>query len=61
MIGVRRPYTLWLTIIRIYMGVFWLSHALQKMIEPRFTSPDGSVDRLVTVSIQASSGTYREF
>lgn len=61
MISVRRPYGSWLAIIRIYTGVFWLAHALQKMIDPRFAGPDGSIDRLVTASIQASSGTYRDF
>ncbi len=61
MTTIRRPYGSWLAVIRIYTGVFWLSHALQKMVDPRFASPNGSVDGLVTAAIQSSSGTYREF
>lgn len=56
-----RPYGLWLAIIRIYTGIFWISHALQKMIDPRFASQSGSFDRLVTASIGSSSGVYRDF
>ncbi len=51
----------WFGVLRIYTGVFWLSHALQKMIGPDFGSPAGNIARIVSTSISSSTGAYHTF
>lgn len=59
--SIPRPYGAWLAVLRIYTGIFWLSHSLQKITDPNFGSPDGNIARLVTNSISSSSGVYKNF
>ncbi len=59
MSATARPYGFWLAVLRVYTGVFWVAHALTKIIDPNFGNPDGDVARLVTMSISSSSGLYQ--
>jgi uncharacterized membrane protein YphA (DoxX/SURF4 family) len=55
-------YAAWFTALRIYTGVFWLSHGIPKFLNPgMFMPPDGFMPQLVTKAVQSQTGFYHDF
>lgn len=55
-------YAAWFTALRIFAGLFWLSHGVPKFLNPAmFMPPDGFMPQLVTKAIQTQTGFYHDF
>lgn len=55
-------YAAWFTVLRIYTGVFWLSHGVPKfMNSAMFMPPNGFIVMAVNKGIQSQTGYYHDF
>ena len=55
-------YATWLAVLRIYAGVFWLTHGIPKLLNPQFFGPDGNmVDIIRNSTSNGASGPYVNF
>lgn len=55
-------YAGWFTVLRIYTGLFWLSHGVPKFLNSAmFMPPDGFMPQLVNKAIQSQTGFYHDF
>jgi uncharacterized membrane protein YphA (DoxX/SURF4 family) len=53
-------YASWLALFRIYVGIFWLSHGIPKLLNPRFFGPNGMVGMVGNVNAN-TTGWYHNF
>lgn len=55
-------YAGWFTALRIYTGVFWLSHGVPKFLDStKFMPPDGVMQQMVSKAVQSQTGFYHDF
>jgi uncharacterized membrane protein YphA (DoxX/SURF4 family) len=55
-------YAGWFTVLRIYTGVFWLSHGVPKFTDaPMFMPPNGFMPQLVQKAVSTQTGFYHDF
>jgi thiosulfate dehydrogenase [quinone] large subunit len=55
-------YAAWFTALRIYTGLFWLSHGVPKFLNPdMFMPPNGFMPMAVSKAAQSQTGFYHEF
>lgn len=55
-------YASWFTLLRVYTGVFWLSHGIPKFTNsPMFMPPDGFMPQLVQKAVSSQTGFYHDF
>lgn len=51
----------WLGIIRIYTGIFWLIHGVQKLVNPQFAGNNGMMVHIIGEAGQNASAPYHAF
>lgn len=57
-----RYYATWLAILRIFTGLFWLSHGVGKFLNSsQYLPPNGFLPQFVAKATQGSSGFYHDF
>ncbi len=55
-------YATWFTVLRLYAGVFWLSHGIPKFLNSAmFMPPSGFLPQALQKSIAAQTGFYHDF
>jgi uncharacterized membrane protein YphA (DoxX/SURF4 family) len=55
-------YAGWFTLLRVYAGVFWLSHGIPKFLNSAsFMPPSGYMPQLVQKAIMSQTGFYHDF
>jgi uncharacterized membrane protein YphA (DoxX/SURF4 family) len=55
-------YAGWFTVLRVYAGLFWLSHGIPKFLNSAsFMPPAGFMPQMVQKAIMAQSGFYHDF
>jgi uncharacterized membrane protein YphA (DoxX/SURF4 family) len=55
-------YAAWLAALRIYAGLFWLSHGVPKFLQPQaFMPPDGFMPMMLNKAVQSQTGLYHDF
>jgi uncharacterized membrane protein YphA (DoxX/SURF4 family) len=55
MLPSNRSYAFWLALFRIYVGVFWIYHALPKFLNAdRFLPPNGFMVMMITTAINGA-------
>lgn len=55
-------YAGWFTVLRIYTGLFWLSHGVPKFLNSaKFMPPDGFMPQMVNKAVQSQTGFYHDF
>lgn len=55
-------YATWLAVLRIYAGVFWLTHGIPKLLNPQFFGPQGFMVTLIRDNTSnGGSGAYAAF
>lgn len=55
-----RAYAFWLALLRIYLGVFWIAHALPKFTTAFFMPPDGVFAKMVAGGAGNATGAYHD-
>jgi uncharacterized membrane protein YphA (DoxX/SURF4 family) len=58
MLPAPQKYATWLVVIRIYTGIFWLTHGVPKLLNPGFA---GGMGDMVREASAATSGPYHDF
>lgn len=62
MLASSRTYAFWLAIFRIFLGVFWIGHALPKFTQQdMFLPPNGFMTKVVADAVAATGGPYHVF
>jgi uncharacterized membrane protein YphA (DoxX/SURF4 family) len=56
-----RTYAIWLAVLRIITGLFWLLHGVPKLLNPRFFGADGMMAGMIRDGLSDSSGPYHDF
>ncbi|MBV8163044.1 MAG: DoxX family protein [Candidatus Eremiobacteraeota bacterium] len=56
-----RTYAVWLAVIRIYTGVFWLSHGVPKLLNPKFVGASGMMAGMLREATGQGHGLYNDF
>jgi thiosulfate dehydrogenase (quinone) large subunit len=56
-----RPYAPWLLILRLYAGVFWLLHGWQKVTDPAWAAPRGTMSSELSKMVGDTPGAYHDF
>jgi uncharacterized membrane protein YphA (DoxX/SURF4 family) len=56
-----QTYANWLAILRIYTGIFWLTHGIPKLLNPGFATPDGMMAGMIGMTVEKTSGAYHDF
>jgi uncharacterized membrane protein YphA (DoxX/SURF4 family) len=56
-----RRYGLWLLLLRLYAGLFWLSHGWQKLTNPGWAAPGGMMAAFVSKMVADTHGAYHDF
>ncbi len=56
-----RRYGLWVLLLRLYAGLFWLSHGWQKVTNPGWAARDGMMATLVSKMVADTHGAYHDF
>lgn len=51
----------WLAVLRIFTGVFWLSHGVPKLLNPQFFGASGIMAGMLREANSGSSGPYTNF
>ena len=55
-------YATWFTLLRIYTGVFWLSHGIPKFLDSSgFMPPNGFMPQAVAKAASSQTGFYHDF
>jgi len=55
-------YASWFTALRIYTGLFWLSHGIPKFLNSAmFMPPSGFMAMMVNKAVQSQTGFYHNF
>ncbi len=55
-------YAFWLSLVRLYTGVFWLVHGVPKFTQSQsFVPPNGEIVPFLNTAITSSSGAYQSF
>jgi uncharacterized membrane protein YphA (DoxX/SURF4 family) len=55
-------YAGWFTVLRIYAGLFWLSHGVPKFLNsPMFMPPNGYMAQTVQKAVSSQTGLYHDF
>lgn len=55
-------YATWFTILRIYAGVFWLSHGIPKFLDSAmFMPPNGMMPKMIAQGAGSQTGFYHDF
>ena len=55
-------YAGWFTVLRIYVGAFWLVHGVPKFLNAAaFMPPDGFLSKAVQTALQTHHGMYHDF
>lgn len=55
-------YATWFTVLRIYTGLFWLSHGVPKFLNSAmFMPPNGYMPQLVQKAVSSQTGFYHDF
>jgi len=58
MLPTPQRYAKWLAVLRIFTGVFWLTHGVPKLLNPRFP---GNLADMVGRMSSSASGPYHDF
>ena len=58
MLPTPQRYATWLAVLRIFTGVFWLTHGVPKLLNPAFP---GHMASMVREMSSAASGPYHDF
>jgi len=61
MLPSAQTYGNWLAVIRIYTGIFWLTHGIPKLLTPQFFGDRGMMVGMVTQMSSGVSGPYGAF
>jgi uncharacterized membrane protein YphA (DoxX/SURF4 family) len=56
-----RTYAVWLAVLRIYTGIFWLSHGVPKLLNPRFFGAKGMMAGMIGETTATGHGPYHDF
>lgn len=56
-----RTYAFWLALLRIFLGIFWITHALGKFTTGFFMPPDGIFGKMTERGAAGSVGVYHDF
>ncbi|HEV2878378.1 MAG TPA: DoxX family membrane protein [Candidatus Eremiobacteraceae bacterium] len=59
MLPAPQKYATWLAVIRIYTGIFWLTHGVPKLLNPGFAG-NGMAD-MVREASATTTGPYHDF
>jgi uncharacterized membrane protein YphA (DoxX/SURF4 family) len=55
-------YATWFTLLRIYAGVFWLSHGIPKFLNSdKYMPPNGFMPQIVANGVSSQTGFYHDF
>jgi uncharacterized membrane protein YphA (DoxX/SURF4 family) len=55
-------YAGWFTVLRLYAGVFWLSHGIPKFLNSAaYLPPSGFMPQLVQKAVMSQTGFYHDF
>lgn len=55
-------YATWFTVLRIYAGLFWLSHGIPKFLNSAsYMPPSGFMPQLVQKAVMSQTGFYHDF
>lgn len=55
-------YAGWFTILRLYVGVFWLAHGIPKFLNSSaYMPPSGFMPQIVQKAIESQTGFYHDF
>lgn len=55
-----RTYAFWLALVRIFMGIFWIAHALPKFTTGFFMPPGGIFGKMAQSGAANSTGAYHD-
>ncbi len=62
MLPSARYYASWLAVLRIFTGVFWISHGVGKFLDSAaYLPPDGFMGKMVAKSTGGTTGFYHDF
>jgi uncharacterized membrane protein YphA (DoxX/SURF4 family) len=56
-----QTYSTWLAVLRIFTGIFWLTHGVPKLLNPKFFGSDGMMAGMLHEASAHSSGLYNVF
>jgi uncharacterized membrane protein YphA (DoxX/SURF4 family) len=60
MLSSPQKYATWLAVVRIYVGIDWLTHGIPKLLNPDFFGPNGMAG-MVSQMTATTSGPYHAF
>ena len=52
---------MWLAVLRIYTGIFWLSHGVPKLLNPQFFGQHGFMASMLGEQTAKAHGPYNDF
>lgn len=55
-----RTYAFWLALLRIFLGIFWITHALPKFTTGFFMPPNGIFGQMAQRGATNSTGAYHD-
>lgn len=61
MLPASPKYAPWFAVIRIYTGIFWLTHGIPKIMDPNAAGPKGWIMGMVSQEAAQGSGPYNAF
>ena len=61
MLPLPQTYARWLAVLRIFTGVFWLTHGVPKLLDPAAFGPSGWIAGSVSEATAHGGGPYNAF
>ena len=61
MLPSSHSYATWFAVLRIYTGIFWLTHGVPKLLNPGFFGPSGMMAGMLREASASGHGPYNDF